>query len=152
RTSVQFNLQPHEIFFTDPDHDVTFVSVAPLSDNGVPLERYGWLPLLPVTGKSVDREWVTIIQHPNGGPKQIAIRSSRIVLLPQDAVRGVSVERFIHYLTDTEPGSSGSPVLNDQWQVVALHHKAVPAPSSDPDAPTEWIGNEGVRVSAIYKM
>jgi V8-like Glu-specific endopeptidase len=27
----------------------------------------------------------------------------------------------LRYFTDTEPGSSGSPVCNDNWQVIALH-------------------------------
>jgi endonuclease G, mitochondrial len=101
----------------------------------------------------VDKEWVTIVQHPNGGPKQISIRSSRIVVLPEGAVAESVRQNFIHYLTDTEPGSSGSPVLNDQWQVVALHHKAVPAPI-DPEKPKEprrYIGNQGVRISSIFK-
>src|SRR5215510_868494 len=150
---VQFNLCPHEVFFTDAELDVTFVSVAPLSNGGVPIDRYGWLVLLPVSGKGIDKEWVTIIQHPGGGPKQISIRSSRIVSL-RDAAPSVNTDLFIHYLTDTEPGSSGAPVVNDQWQVVALHHKAVPAPrdKDKPDAPVIWIGNEGVRVSAIYSL
>jgi endonuclease G len=151
---VQFNLRPHEIFYSDAELDVTFVAVSALSDIGVPIERFGWLPLLPLSGKSVDGEWVTIIQHPGGEPKQISIRSNRIVTLPPGAVAGVNMEHFIHYLTDTEPGASGAPVVNDQWQVVALHHKAVPAPAdpAQPDAPTEWIGNEGVRISAIFRM
>ncbi|TAV19665.1 serine protease [Rhizobium ruizarguesonis] len=42
-TPIQFNLMPHEIFFSDPQADVTFVSVAPVSEKGVPLERFGWL-------------------------------------------------------------------------------------------------------------
>ena len=152
RMPIQFNLRPHEIFFTDPNLDVTFVAVAPLSEGGVPLERYGWLQLLPPSGKGVDKEWVTIIQHPNGGAKQISIRSNRIVELPKGAVAEEIRDNFIHYLTDTEPGSSGSPVLNDQWQVVALHHKAVPAPgkvNKNTGEPTRYIGNEGVRTSAI---
>jgi endonuclease G len=149
---IQFNLRPHEIFFTDPGLDVTFVAVAPLSEGGFPLDRYGWLQLLPPSGKGVDKEWVTIIQHPNGGPKQISIRSSRIVVLPKGAVADSVRERFIHYVTDTEPGSSGSPVVNDQWQVVALHHKAVPAPEdlNKPEHQRRYIGNEGARVSSIF--
>jgi len=149
---VSFNLQPHEVFYADAELDVAIVAVAPKSSTGTPIERYGWLPLIPLRGKTADREWVTIIQHPQGGPKQIAIRSNQIIHLPKSAVKGVNLDHFIHYLTDTEPGSSGAPVLNDQWQVVALHHKAVPAPVSKktPDGEDEFIGNEGVRISAIY--
>jgi lysozyme family protein len=29
----------------------------------------------------------------------------------------------VHYRAPTEGGSSGSPVFNDQWEVIALHHK-----------------------------
>jgi endonuclease G len=43
--------------------------------------------------------------------------------------------------------------VNDQWQVIALHHKAVPKPraKASDGKPAVFIGNEGVRVSAIYK-
>jgi V8-like Glu-specific endopeptidase len=27
-----------------------------------------------------------------------------------------------HYRSPTEPGSSGSPVFDGQWQLIALHH------------------------------
>ncbi len=149
----RFKLAPSEIFFTDSGLDVTLVAVVPLSDNSVPIERYGRLPLIPLSGKALHGENVTIIQHPGGAPKQIAIRASQIIEFGKDdIIPGLDAERFIHYTTDTEPGSSGSPVLNDQWQVVALHHKAVPAPLPPDGQPVEevWIANEGVRVSAIY--
>lgn len=150
---ASFNLRPHEIFYTDSGLDITFVTVTPWSNDGVPLERYGYLPLIPVSGKVVDGEWVTIIQHPDSKPKQIAIRASQIVALKPELVRGVDLTRFIHYSTDTEPGSSGAPVFNDQWQVLALHHKAVPAPEKPGKTPRKqvFIANEGVRVSAIYQ-
>jgi len=31
-------------------------------------------------------------------------------------------EHRLQYTTDTLPGSSGSPVFNDAWEVIALHH------------------------------
>lgn len=147
---VGFNLDPHTLFITSAELDVTLVAVAALAESGRPLDRYGWLPLIPMTGKVVDGEWVSIIQHPNGDPKQIAIHASQVL---KTAASGPGGDRsnFLHYSTDTEPGSSGSPVFNDQWQVVALHHKAVPAPQRSANAPVEWIANEGVRISAISR-
>ncbi len=150
RRTVQYNLDPGQLFYTSSELDITLVAVAPMSNSGVPVERYGWLPLLPLSGKSVDGEWISIIQHPNGATKQIAIHASQIIKLDPNKIPGIT-ENFIHYTTDTEPGSSGSPVLNDQWQVVALHHKAVPAPSQHGDGgEIRWLANEGVRVSAIF--
>ena len=156
---IRFNLDPDELFFTSTEIDITLVAVAPISENGTPLERYGWLPLIPKSGKVVDGEWVTMIQHPGGNPKQIAIHASQIVKLDSAKVK-VNLDHFIHYSTDTEPGSSGAPLFNDQWQVVAIHHKAVPKPGAESkaartrnrDETTEWLANEGVRISAIFKL
>ena len=53
-------------------------------------------------------------------------------------------DEFIHYSTDTEPGSSGSPVLSDAWEVVALHHAGVPGPGGK-----GYVANEGIRISSI---
>src|SRR4029078_1187244 len=73
---------------------------------------------------------------------------------------------FIHYSTDTDPGSSGSPVFNDQWEVISLHHSGVPKTDENGNYLTKdgqiwtnnmdedqiaWIGNEGVRISSIVK-
>ena len=55
---------------------------------------------------------------------------------------------FIHYSTDTMPGSSGSPVFNDEWMVVSLHHSGVP----DPNKPGQFISNEGIRISSIMEF
>jgi hypothetical protein len=84
-----------------------------------------------------------------------------------------SLEHFIRYETDTQPGSSGSPVFNDQWQLAALHHSGVPDEARpgvyrlrgggewDTRVPlphwkqlrmsarVNWISNEGVRIDSI---
>jgi len=56
---------------------------------------------------------VTIIQHPMGGPKQICLTDNKVINI---------FDGKLQYTTDTMPGSSGSPVFNDQWRVVAIHH------------------------------
>ncbi|MDF2188439.1 trypsin-like peptidase domain-containing protein [Paraflavitalea sp. CAU 1676] len=55
---------------------------------------------------------VNIIQHPFGHAKKVAIRNNHIY---------ESTAPVVRYFTDTEKGSSGSPVFNDNWQVIALH-------------------------------
>lgn len=72
---------------------------------------------LPIWARPIDltsgmRLPVNIIQHPGGHPKQIAIRNNLAAALENGELR---------YFTDTAEGSSGSPVCNDRWQVLALH-------------------------------
>jgi endonuclease G len=55
---------------------------------------------------------VNIIQHPGGEPKSIGIRNNLTAGITKFELR---------YFTDTMQGSSGSPVCNDRWEVVALH-------------------------------
>lgn len=60
---------------------------------------------------------VNIIQHPLGQPKQIAIRNNLAA-----AIEGGNLA----YYTDTQSGSSGSPVCDDRWNVIALHKASTP--------------------------
>jgi V8-like Glu-specific endopeptidase len=115
------------------------------------------LPLIPQTGKLVVGETVNIIQHPNGEQKQLAIQDNKVI---------DELGLFLHYQTDTSPGSSGSSVFNDQWEVVALHYSGVPELSQEGKIRSndgrdweEWMGeqriagiaNEGVRVSRLVQ-
>ena len=134
-----FRLDPERLFLTDEAMDFTLVAVEPTANTNIPLAGFGHLPILPQAGKILEGEYVSIIQHPQGGPKAVTLRENQVRFLADD---------FIHYLTDTEPGSSGSPVFNDQWVVVALHHAGVP----DPNDGTRWIANEGVRISSVIRQ
>lgn len=59
---------------------------------------------------------VIVVQHPKGLHKKVAFA--------HNLVRWVDDE-VVQYWTDTEEGSSGSPVFNERWEVVALHHASV---------------------------
>lgn len=84
---------------------------------------------------------VNIIQHPNGTAKQMALRNNLAVLLN---------DRDLAYFTDTEEGSSGSAVCNDDWQVVALHKRTDPTLGTFQyqGKETAWI-NTGTRIDLI---
>lgn len=71
-------------------------------------------PIIPLVGAPVPEsgDRVYIIQHPNGGVKKIGMIHNVVVEVTDDVV---------NYLTDTESGSSGSPVFDELWRVVALH-------------------------------
>ena len=130
-------LDPDALFVTNADLDFTFCGVAGLDFLGaIPLDRERM-------HVAVD-ETVTIIQHPRGRPKEVALRENRVIYA--DGV-------VLQYACDTEPGSSGSPVFNDQWKPVAVHHASVLTDS--PEGRRVGSGsrarylNEGIRLSAI---
>lgn len=95
----------------------------------------------------VEHERVNIIQHPNGNPQKVVL-TQNYVLANMSATR-------VHYLADTLPGSSGSPVLNRFWEVIALHHSggAHPPLKASVDLQKLLKGNykfnEGIPMRAI---
>ena len=145
-------LDPDGLFVTNAELDFTFCGVRGLDFLGsIALDRNS-LNIGP-------SETVNIIQHPRGRPKEVAIKDNHVV--KADSV-------VVHYVCSTEPGSSGSPVFNNQWEPVAVHHASVVSdgPEARPtvaaaeaagvalpvgtlgEAPTRYL-NEGIRLSAI---
>jgi hypothetical protein len=58
-------------------------------------------------------EPVFVMQHPNSQPKKLVFQNNRLI---------DRLETYLAYEADTDIGSSGSPVFNRQWEVIALHH------------------------------
>ncbi len=138
----QFGFDPDAFFVSDGERDFSIVAVDGSADD---LAQFGFNPLIGAEGKVIVGERVTIVQHPAGEMKQIVLRDQQVV--------DVADTPFLYYLADTEHGSSGSPVFNDQWEIVALHHASVPR-SAARGAPTDTPAyvNEGVRVSRILRF
>ncbi|WP_146588828.1 trypsin-like peptidase domain-containing protein [Puniceibacterium confluentis] len=55
---------------------------------------------------------VNVLQHPGGGIMKLGFRNNYVVVGDND---------ILAYLTDTAKGSSGAPVMDDNWKAAALH-------------------------------
>lgn len=110
RTS-EFFLEPDDMSCSPiQEFDYTYVKIRENPEN--PLAQWGCLELDTFSEPQVNAP-VTIIQHPLGESKQIALTANKII--------GINAHRLL-YQTDTEKGSSGSPVFSNEWKVIALHH------------------------------
>lgn len=84
---------------------------------------------------------VFVVGHPSGDALQLSLHDSQLLDVCDQ-------ELLLHYRTPTEPGSSGSPVFNSNWEVVALHH------AGSYETPRlrgmgTYEANEGISIRAI---
>ena len=160
RRAKTFLLDPARMFMTfqrEGELDYTVVAVAPAKGGAPPGKGRGSLRLIAERGKAQNGEPLNLIHHPAGNRKRITVRDSRLLGLD---------DHTLHYSGDTLGGSSGSPVFNDQWEVVGLHfggkakrnaagQKVLPDGTPwDPSMPVDRIDyefNVGVRVSSLVR-
>ncbi len=162
--SVCFRLKAGDFFHSFKALDYCLIAVEQVDVTGtVALSSIGYIFLDPASGKLGDEdiELLNIIHHPGGDYKQLSIRENKFTKI---------MATTLWYESDTAQGSSGSPVFNDQWQIVALHHMGVPDMTPDgknyldidknivqpingkvDETKIHWIANEGIRISVILK-
>ncbi len=158
--TTRFALDPGTFFAADKGLDYAVVAVQPESLTGrESIDGVGYLRLYPESGKVRLEEFVTIIQHPDGLPMQIALRENQVTRFNED-------EPFIQYEADTAHGSSGAPVFNDSLQIAALHSggRIKRAPTGEyvlrdgestsslagrKESDFVWEANAGIRISRI---
>lgn len=130
----EWTCDPDDLFKTNPNLDYSIVRVK--GKNGQSAgEAWGYFNLRHGSN-IVENQRVNIIQHPQGRFKEIVFRDNQVKAIEDE---------FIQYITDTDYGSSGSPVFDDWFNVVALHNQRV----QDPNNPNRWYRNQGYRIEAI---
>jgi hypothetical protein len=103
------------------------------AEPGAPTRKWV-VPKEPVAALPVDAP-VFIIQHPEAWPLKLAMDTKSV--LKTDTTR-------VRYRTNTEPGSSGSPVFNQHWDLAALHHSG--------DRSIVPVFNQGIPFGAILNL
>jgi len=119
------------LFHTEAALDYTVVQLA-----NSPGDTFGYLRLASKVPGKDDR--VTIIQHPGGHLKKISMQNNFV---------SYSDNRTTQYTTTTLPGSSGSPVFNDDFEVIAIHHSG--GLLNNPSTGHRYLANAGTTMAAI---
>jgi V8-like Glu-specific endopeptidase len=83
-------------------------------------------------------ERVSIIQHPGGHYKKISMQNNFVAYADNHVVQ---------YTTSTMPGSSGSPVFNGDFDVIAIHHSG--GMLEEPGTGRRYLRNAGTSTVAI---
>ncbi len=126
--TVRFNLEPDKFLFHSEKYDLSIVKIADKdSKSTTNLEEFGYLKISEKYDS--DNPFLSIIQHPGGDYKKIVLRENYQIKYDEikDFLKNEqSVEHLIWYATNTTNGSSGSPVFNDKWNLIAIHHSGVP--------------------------
>jgi V8-like Glu-specific endopeptidase len=156
--ATTFALDPLAFFFTDPELDCTVIAVAPTTPDGsIPVATFGWLRLSSSDDLALPGEWLSLVHHPAGRGKQVSLRQNLLI---------GQAEGLLWYASEAAAGSSGAPVFNDAWQVVALHCLGAPerdrageiltldgsawTPSTD-ESEIVWRATMGTRASTLVR-
>ncbi|MGH8871090.1 MAG: serine protease [Acidimicrobiia bacterium] len=86
--------------------------------------------------------YVYVIGHPAGGGLKFSIRGNDLLAYDPEMFK-------VHYTAPTEGGSSGSPVFNQAWQLMAVHHAGDSKMRRLDHPSATYQANEGITIKAI---
>jgi V8-like Glu-specific endopeptidase len=110
---VLFESEPGNLgVSSDETLDVTIVKLKPEEQR---VSQFTALKIATSLPLVQDKSRAYIVGHPMGSGLQVSLNDSLLLDIDDS-------ERLVHYRTPTDPGSSGSPVFNTDWEVIGLHH------------------------------
>ena len=121
---------PGAVLFSSPPTELD-VTILELLEVNCP-ESYPLAPAIPSRESAV-----RVIGHPAG--RSLSFSNNQLL---------DHRDPLIHYRTATEGGSSGSPVFNQEWRLIGLHH-AGGAAMRRLNGPGTYEANEGLWIRAI---
>jgi hypothetical protein len=85
-----------------------------------------------------------IVQHPMREPKRLGLRNNAVWRVD---------DKHLYYFTDTRGGTSGAPVFNDAWCVIAIHTGWQEFAAEDPIYMGRKVGfaNRGTRAARLVR-
>jgi V8-like Glu-specific endopeptidase len=86
---------------------------------------------------------IYVIGHPRGGKISFSLYDN--LLLDHDIPK-------IHYRSPTQGGSSGSPVFNQNWDLIGLHHAGGTRVQKLNGKVGVYPANEGIWIQSIASM
>jgi V8-like Glu-specific endopeptidase len=123
---------PGGLFYTNSELDYTIVNLKNMPDFG---------KTLILKNKLMRRDdCLAIIQHTGGYLKKISMLDNFV---------SFADEKVVQYITITTPCSSGSPVFDDKFQVVAIHHSS--GLSLESATKRRYFRNIGTSMIAVLK-
>jgi endonuclease G len=144
--TTTFRLDPARFAAFSPEEalDYALVALGQKVQGSAGPDDFGFCPISDTPDRHRVGMNVNLIQHPNGIPKSIAVRNNLLTH---------RTDRTLLYETDSLHGSSGAPVFNDDWDVVALHHYGTPSLERVDDQGVEIPRrvNEGIRISRVFQ-
>jgi hypothetical protein len=127
--------------FTDEIHDVAILRVSPLDQRGMPRPAR--------LAKTVGSGSLTIVHHPACRPKHVT-QACPMVDATRTSWRGGVPAVDLSHRCDTEGGSSGAPIFNEQGEVVGLHHLGFAVDERSCRYADDL--NKAIRIDAILRL
>jgi hypothetical protein len=116
--------------------ELDFALIALDRDNQDPLGAARGFAEVPAALTYRPKDSLIILQHPRGDPQCFALDFDGVLGLNENGTR-------LKYRTNTEPGSSGSPCFDLEWQFIAIHQAGMRGWPEGGDF------NQGIPVTAL---